>query len=139
MFPPKMVESFCFKPGKVMKARTQQNTSFVRVSPWGSPPTDWMPTALQLPDFSRISLHERKKERLSLSLSLSSLSFIRLNIPRNIYLPAGYIAFFAHSPSLMETHGHACFIRGVVITGRRDSVLLALLCHPPSPQISAHF
>ena len=37
-------------------------------------------------------MKERKKG------SRSSLSFIRLNIPRNIYLPAGYIAFFAHSP-----------------------------------------
>ena len=91
--------------------------------------------------FSRISLHERKEGSRSLFLSFS-LSFIRLNIPRNIYLPAGYIAsFFARSPflpslSLTETHGHARFIRGVVITGRRrDSVLLATSPLPIPPPL----
>ena len=47
-----------------------------------------MPKALQLPDFSRISLHERKKERLSLSLFsfLHSAKYPQKHLsPRGLY------------------------------------------------------
>ena len=134
LFPPH-TNKYCLKPGTIYyEART---LSFVP-SPWGIPATNRMDGS-----FSRISLHERKgseRERERLSFSVS---FIRLNIPRNIYLPAGYVAFFFSSPLLPSLPADRDTWTRVFHRGRGhywmeegDSVLLALPCAFPSPTLA---